>query len=46
MNGDTNGHFLASENITRAQMATVLEKYKQLHVEEDVAITFNDTKGY
>ncbi|MEY2371536.1 S-layer homology domain-containing protein [Lysinibacillus capsici] len=46
MNGDVNGNFHASENITRAQMATVVANFKQLHIEENVAITFNDTKGH
>ncbi len=46
MNGDVNGNFRASENITRAQMATVVANFKQLHIEEKVAITFNDTKGH
>ena len=46
MNGDVNGNFRASENITRAQMATVVANFKQLHIEENVAITFNDTKGH
>ncbi|MEY9971678.1 hypothetical protein ABH966_002051 [Lysinibacillus sp. RC46] len=46
MNGDVDGNFRASENITRAQMATVVANYKQLHIEENVAITFNDTKGH
>ncbi|MGE7916294.1 S-layer homology domain-containing protein [Lysinibacillus xylanilyticus] len=46
MNGDMNGNFRASENITRAQMATVVANYKQLQIEEGVAITFNDTKGH
>ncbi|WP_369594329.1 S-layer homology domain-containing protein [Lysinibacillus pakistanensis] len=46
MNGDVNGNFHASENITRAQMATVVANFKQLSVEENVAITFNDTKGH
>lgn len=46
MNGDVNGNFRASENITRAQMATVVANFKQLSVEENVAITFNDTKGH
>ncbi|MGG2084121.1 S-layer homology domain-containing protein [Lysinibacillus pakistanensis] len=46
MNGDVNGNFRASENITRAQMATVVANFKQLSIEENVAITFNDTKGH
>ncbi|WP_285396603.1 S-layer homology domain-containing protein, partial [Lysinibacillus sp. fls2-241-R2A-57] len=46
MNGDMNGNFRASENITRAQMATVVANYKQLQIDEGVAITFNDTKGH
>lgn len=46
MNGDVNGNFRASENITRAQMATVVANFKQLPIEEKVAITFNDTKGH
>ncbi|WP_075807177.1 S-layer homology domain-containing protein [Lysinibacillus sp. FJAT-14222] len=46
MNGDMNGNFRASENITRAQMATVVANYKQLYIEESVTITFNDTKGH
>ncbi|AVK82285.1 hypothetical protein C3943_01275 [Lysinibacillus sp. B2A1] len=46
MNGDVNGNFRASENITRAQMATVVANFKQLPIEENVAITFNDTKGH
>ena len=46
MNGDVNGNFRASENITRAQMATVVANYKQLPIEENLAITFNDTKGH
>ncbi|GLC90143.1 S-layer homology domain-containing protein [Lysinibacillus piscis] len=46
MNGDANGNFRADENITRAQMATVVANFKQLHIEENVAITFNDTKGH
>jgi len=46
MNGDVHGNFRASENITRAQMATVVANFKQLPIEENVAITFNDTKGH
>ncbi|MGE7113733.1 S-layer homology domain-containing protein [Lysinibacillus sp. NPDC047702] len=46
MNGDVNGNFRAFENITRAQMAKVVANFKQLHIEENVAITFNDTKGH
>ncbi|POZ54675.1 Cellulosome-anchoring protein [Lysinibacillus sphaericus] len=46
MNGDMNGNFRASENITRAQMATVVANYKHLQIEEGVEITFNDTKGH
>ncbi|GLC88003.1 S-layer homology domain-containing protein [Lysinibacillus piscis] len=46
MNGDMNGNFRAEENITRAQMATVVANFKELYVEENVAITFNDTKGH
>ncbi|MGG2112569.1 S-layer homology domain-containing protein [Lysinibacillus pakistanensis] len=46
MNGDVNGNFRASENITRAQMATVVANFKQLSIEENVAITFNDTKDH
>ncbi|UPW84285.1 S-layer homology domain-containing protein [Lysinibacillus sp. Ag94] len=46
MNGDMNGNFRASENITRAQMATVVANYKHLQIEEDVELTFNDTKGH
>ncbi|MGG2105301.1 S-layer homology domain-containing protein [Lysinibacillus pakistanensis] len=46
MNGDVNGNFRASENITRAQMATVVANFKQLSIEENVANTFNDTKDH
>ncbi|MDD1504433.1 S-layer homology domain-containing protein [Lysinibacillus sp. CNPSo 3705] len=46
MNGDMNGNFRANENITRAQMATVVANYKHLQIEEDVELTFNDTKGH
>ncbi|GLC88054.1 cadherin-like beta sandwich domain-containing protein [Lysinibacillus piscis] len=46
MNGDANGNFRAEENITRAQMATVVANFKQLHIEENVTITFNDTNGH
>mgnify|MGYP002409116259 CR=1 FL=1 len=46
MNGDMNGNFRASENITRAQMATVVANYKHLQIEEGVEITFNDIKGH
>ncbi|MEB2301405.1 FIVAR domain-containing protein [Lysinibacillus xylanilyticus] len=46
MNGDMKGNFLASENITRAEMATVVANYKHLQIEEGVEITFNDTKGH
>ena len=46
MNGDANGNFRAEENITRAQMATVIANFKQFNIEENGAITFNDTKGH
>ncbi|MFS0781205.1 S-layer homology domain-containing protein [Bacillus sp. 1P06AnD] len=46
MNGNMNGNFRASDNITRAQMATVVANYKQLQIEEGVTITFNDTKDH
>lgn len=46
MNGDQNGNFHANANITRAEMAAVVANYKQLSVEEGMAITFKDTKGH
>ncbi|MGE6515344.1 S-layer homology domain-containing protein [Lysinibacillus sphaericus] len=46
MNGDANGNFRASENITRAQMATVAANFKQLDIQENVDITFNDIDGH
>lgn len=46
MNGDANGNFRASENITRAQMATVVANFKKFNIQENVAITFKDTKGH
>jgi len=46
MNGDQNGNFHANANITRAEMAAVVANYKQLYVEEGVAITFKDTNGH
>ncbi|MCT6923027.1 S-layer homology domain-containing protein [Metasolibacillus sp.] len=45
MNGD-NGYFRVGENMTRAQMAAVVAKFKQLPIAENVALTFNDTKGH
>ncbi|MEB7452746.1 S-layer homology domain-containing protein [Lysinibacillus sphaericus] len=46
MNGDIYGNFRASDNITRAEMATVVANFKQLHIEENQNITFKDTKGH
>ncbi|MFJ7372300.1 S-layer homology domain-containing protein [Lysinibacillus capsici] len=46
MNGDNNGNFHTNANITRAEMAAVVANYKQLYVEEGVAITFKDTEGH
>ncbi|WP_312505797.1 S-layer homology domain-containing protein, partial [Lysinibacillus sp.] len=46
MNGDQYGNFHSNANITRAEMAAVVANYKQLSVEEGVAITFKDTKGH
>ncbi|MFE3575612.1 S-layer homology domain-containing protein [Lysinibacillus sp. NPDC059133] len=46
MNGDDHGNFHAGQNITRAEMAAVVANYKQLSVEQGVAITFKDTKGH
>ncbi len=46
MNGDANGNFRASEYVTRAQMAAIVANYKQLPIDENIAITFNDTKGH
>ncbi|MGG4093285.1 S-layer homology domain-containing protein [Paenibacillus lautus] len=46
MNGDEHGNFHASQNITRAEMAAVVANYKQLSVDQGVAITFKDTKGH
>ncbi|MFU8645723.1 S-layer homology domain-containing protein [Lysinibacillus sp. RSDA_15] len=46
MSGDIYGNFRASDNITRAEMATVVANFKQLHIEENQNITFKDTKGH
>ncbi|MGN7478723.1 S-layer homology domain-containing protein [Solibacillus silvestris] len=46
MDGDENGNFNATNNITRAQMAKVVANFKKLAVEENAAITFTDTKGH
>ncbi|QTB23914.1 S-layer homology domain-containing protein [Lysinibacillus sphaericus] len=46
MNGDIYGNFRASDNITRAEMATIVANFKQLHIEENQNITFKDTKGH
>ncbi len=46
MNGDIYGNFRASDNITRAEMATIVANFKQFHIEENQNITFKDTKGH
>jgi len=46
MNGDNEGNFHAGANITRAEMATVVSNFKELAVEENVSLTFKDTKGH
>ncbi|MEK5230258.1 S-layer homology domain-containing protein [Lysinibacillus sp. FSL K6-0232] len=46
MNGDNQGNFHAGAKMTRAEMATVVANFKELAVEEDVALTFKDTKGH
>ncbi|WP_052344379.1 S-layer homology domain-containing protein [Bacillus ndiopicus] len=46
MDGDEKGNFNASNNITRAQMAKVVANFKKLTVEENITLTFNDTKGH
>ncbi|QPR67023.1 S-layer homology domain-containing protein [Lysinibacillus macroides] len=46
MNGDNEGNFHAGANITRAEMATVVSNFKELAVEENIALTFKDTKGH
>ncbi|QPR68367.1 S-layer homology domain-containing protein [Lysinibacillus macroides] len=46
MNGDNAGNFHAGANITRAEMATVVSNFKELAVEENIALTFKDTKGH
>ncbi|KYG90419.1 hypothetical protein A0U40_05445 [[Bacillus] sp. KCTC 13219] len=46
MDGDEKGNFNASNNITRAQMAKVVANFKKLHVEENIPLTFSDTKNH
>lgn len=46
MNGDKNGNFRADEHITRAEMATLIANFKELTIDKNRMITFNDTKGH